>query len=89
MVSRSGDNSTNSSGVEVGRSHKMTNQFQNFDGTTVTSQDVHYQAADGTFLGNEFSNNDSSGFRIEKLVSVTEEPRGLTLMMTVPMGSPQ
>ena len=67
----------NSSGVEVGRSHKMTNQFQNFDGTTVTSQDVHYQAADGTFLGNEFSNNDSSGFRIEKLVSVTEEPAWL------------
>ena len=67
----------NSSGVEVGRSFKMTNEFQNFDGTTVTSTDVHYEAADGTHLGNEFSNNNSSGFRIEKLVSVTEEPAWL------------
>ena len=51
----------------------MTDQFQNFDGTLVNSVDVNYQGADGSFLGNEYSRNDESGFRIEKLVSVTDE----------------
>ena len=52
----------NSSGVELGRSMKMTNEFTNFDGTVITSVHVNYEAADGSFLGNERDNGTDKAF---------------------------
>ena len=67
----------NSSGVELGRSMKMTNEFTNFDGTVVTSVHVNYDGSDGSFLGNERDSGTDKGFLIEKVQKVTSEPAWL------------
>ncbi|MDC1468465.1 hypothetical protein N8380_07140 [Planktomarina temperata] len=71
------------SGAELGKSFKMNSQFSDPAGNTLSSENTHYEAIDGTFLGNSQTEKDASGnivsgsSRTDSIQTVTAEPSWL------------